>query len=494
MPARPFPPLTPGQTTLLVDKSQSWGLAHGLVMYPPGFVLSLATVAPLTLFPTPFPKQAFEQALAVQQTFNRLYTLVASSKGWIESISKDLSAFDPDFTGKLYTAYEQALAAGIVQPLLMGLFRLDYMVHSATNQIKQIEFNTVSVLFGGLSSKVADLHRFLNALGAYTADGSEYYPRESLPTSASLKELGAGLVDGDEAYRQQQKLPSTTATCIVMVTQPGERNVFDQRHVEYAVGEAVAGAERPFLPVHRTTLQLVLSDTLIDARQRLVWTATGQEVSVVYYRSGYSPDDYPEAGCWEARLRLEALLAIKCPLLLTQLAGAKKIQQILTTREEVRRFLPAEDDASVDGLLLTFVAIYPLDDSPRGAEAKRLALTEPHRFVLKPQREGGGNNVYKENIPGFLKQLPEREWAGYILMELISPPEFNNVIVRGEDVHRDPIISELGVFGTTVFNEQSGEVLTNRTGGWLLRSKFSSSDEGGVAAGFGCVDSVYLYE
>lgn len=49
------------------------------------------------------------------------------------------------------------------QPLQLGLFRSDYMVHlpdtSGLPSLKQVEFNTISSSFGSLSQQVAALHR-----------------------------------------------------------------------------------------------------------------------------------------------------------------------------------------------------------------------------------------------------------------------------------------------------------------------------------------------
>ncbi|GMF00144.1 unnamed protein product [Ambrosiozyma monospora] len=134
-----------------------------------------------------------------------------------------------------------------------------------------------------------------------------------------------------------------------------------------------------------------------------------------------------------------------------------------------------------------------MDDSELGLKAAKLAFEQPENFVLKPQREGGGNNIYKEDIPKFLQKLPKKEWAGYILMELIHPPVFENPILKTGEVIKEGLVSELGVFGAYLFDEKSGKVLANDYSGHLLRSKTQSSNEGGVAAGFGCVDSLYLY-
>lgn len=48
----------------------------------------------------------------------------------------------------------------------------------------------------------------------------------------------------------------------------------------------------------------------------------------------------------------------------------------------------------------------------------RMALTSPERFVLKPQREGGGNNVYGADIRPVLERMQHsRERTAYILMD-----------------------------------------------------------------------------
>jgi glutathione synthase len=136
--------------------------------------------------------------------------------------------------------------------------------------------------------------------------------------------------------------------------------------------------------------------------------------------------------------------------------------------------------------------MYPLDTSTEGLQARVLALSNSEAYVLKPQREGGGNNIYRSSIPGFLKSLPnESHYNAYILMELIRPPPLTNSIVREGKVVTGGVVGELGVYGTILW-DADGKILQNEEAGWLLRTKGSGVDEGGVAAGFGCVDSVCL--
>ena len=127
--------------------------------------------------------------------------------------------------------------------------------------------------------------------------------------------------------------------------------------------------------------------------------------------------------------------------------------------------------------------------------------------MLKPQREGGGNNVYGARIPAYLKSLGDdaRKWRAYILMELIKSPSTRNSILRNGIIQSGEVIGELGVFGVCLWRQSDqvgrtgketfeGSVLANWEAGWLLRTKGHESEEGGVAAGFGAVDSICLVE
>jgi glutathione synthetase len=136
--------------------------------------------------------------------------------------------------------------------------------------------------------------------------------------------------------------------------------------------------------------------------------------------------------------------------------------------------------------------MYPLDTTPLGLKARKLAFSNPESYVLKPQREGGGNNIYRAQIPDFLKALPdEMHYNAYILMELIQPPPLENSIIREGKVVQGGVVGELGVYGTILWDSK-GRILENNEAGWLLRTKGKGVDEGGVAAGYGSVDSVCL--
>ncbi|XP_054429828.1 glutathione synthetase isoform X2 [Pteronotus mesoamericanus] len=126
-----------------------------------------------------------------------------------------------------------------------------------------------------------------------------------------------------------------------------------------------------------------------------------------------------------------------------------------------------------------------------GDQAIAEALAAPSRFVLKPQREGGGNNLYGEEMVQALERLKDsEERASYILMEKIEPEPFGNCLLRpGSPARVSQCISELGIFGVYV---RQGEILVmNKHVGHLLRTKAIEHADGGVAAGVAVLDNPY---
>ncbi|KAK7337821.1 hypothetical protein VNO77_18408 [Canavalia gladiata] len=212
-----------------------------------------------------------------------------------------------------------------------------------------------------------------------------------------------------------------------------------------------------------------------------------QAIAVVYFRAGYAPVDYPSESEWRARLLMEESSAIKCPSISYHLVGTKKIQQELVKPGVLERFLEDKDD--IAKLRKCFAGLWSLDDP----NIVRKAIETPELFVMKPQREGGGNNIYGDHVRETLLKLQNsgsQEDAAYILMQRIFPTICAAVLMRNGCWQKDNAISELGIFGTYLRNKDS--VIINRQSGYLMRTKISSSDEGGVAAGFAVLDSVYL--
>ena len=164
-------------------------------------------------------------------------------------------------------------------------------------------------------------------------------------------------------------------------------------------------------------------------------------------------------------------------------------------------------------------------------EVCRRAIAHPERYVMKPQREGGGNNIYGPAVAQALQTMSREELKAFILMERIFPPSQTATLVREGSLLNDVTLCELGVYGVylsdksgvfsasslhqlasqfcqsssaasssaassssssssivtsseTVSDEAALPATYNKYAGFLLRVKPANSDEGGVAAGY----------
>lgn len=404
----------------------------------------------------------------------------------------------------------------------------------APPSLKQVEFNTISSSFGGLAVRVAELHTELatfpdqddcllypphelfNTANLATDTPPETSPsRHSLnlsgipPPNSAVVTLVSGLITAHGAYGSSKHDPGLP-TCILFLVQDGERNLFDQMALSSYIRDKHPEVPTFRLPVSKILAYTSIPDSSSNPNRPLIYTPPSNprvqfEVSVVYFRALYAPTEYNTPSSWAARHHLERSSAIKCPSVLLHLSGSKKIQQVLTdtTTPILERFLPDASREELASLRASFAPQYSMSDGP-DSEGVRIAL-DPDRavnHVLKPQREGGGNNIYRTNIPPFLKSIPEKDYKQYILMELIQPPkDAKNTVLRSDGkVVSGHVISELGIFGTAVWKHKIGEgrdhmqMLQNEEGGYLLRTKARDSDEGGVAAGFSSLDSLVLVD
>ncbi|KAJ5110414.1 hypothetical protein N7532_000949 [Penicillium argentinense] len=490
----------------------------------------------VTVFPSPFPWRLFEQARTLQPIYNKLYCAIAEDPDWIYSQIKDLIPVDP-LVHELWDLYQAARQRTSVQPISAGVFRSDYMLNCGTGSLvdpqdeerihstrwdqlsqaslKQVEFNTYFCAGFAHAERVAKMHQYLARTGAYNLNGRQPFHAGSMPLNHNVAEIASLLALAHETYGfARSKFGRKTA--ILFVVQPHNVNTTDERPIEYAL----ADRDIP-VSIYRVWFgHDVLACTSLTEEQALLFTPPGSvsepvEISVVYMRAGLDASEYFDdsdmQGCndgdadlseksrhgagWYARLQLEQSAAIKCPSVLGHMATLKRVQQALTVPGALERFLDPDEASQIR---TTFVRMYPLDKSENGlcGRAKATDPEQARHMILKPSQEGGGHNVYGEEIPEFLKTLSQVEWSRYILMERIMPPPADNFLLGRECAGYDTI-SELGVLGCCLWRKEAQghgrcEIFQNWQGGWTFKTKPAGVDEMSVVKGFGCFDSLRL--
>ncbi len=567
----------------LEDAMLRWAASNGL-MYRSKTGIDDFIIAPFTKNPFPIPTSAFEISASLAPLWGKLVHGIAKDSAWLVSKLESTAEGDPFtgrllllYKQCLCEGIVQPLCLGIFRSDYMT-----HEVEGDARTCMQVELNTIASSFGGLATGVARMHQqfaagtvgLLNAehsIGALTDT-----PALHLPENHALDHLLEGLSSSHKAYSTLHPLREKGARLsIAMVVQKGERNFADQSTLEF--GLASMG-----IPVMRVTMAEILQYGSRDLSTNRFYfsppsptptpAASGSdtsgsrvnsvEFSVFYFRAGYTPCDYGndedgfvippfsnitsattdttqltpptppsyaspiDAGMklgkeWVARLEIERSRAIKCPPLSYHLAGTKKIQQVVAIPGVLERFLTSDES---EQMRKVFAGLYTLDrEEEGGAEVGtsiNMAIANPQGYVLKPQREGGGNNLYKTEMVNALRTMNQKELASYILMERIQPPSHEATLIRGSLRTTEQCVCEFGVFSCYLDSVSSGtsgagsatgtgekdmellrsascrigDVGSAKGTGYLVRVKMSRSDEGGVAAGYAFLSSAALHK
>jgi len=504
--------------------------------------------APISLLPNAFPNSAFQNAKSLAPDFNILVDRISKDGDFFHStlggehgvISKD------EYTKKLLELYTDIYMNDVKddgkpnfakEADVLGIQRSDYMLNPTDKGygLKQVELNTIAASFAGLASNVADLHKMLTErfdielkewleTNQQAVMGSDYVPSTDtfvgVPSNPALSKLPSAMNVAHTHY--QSRFKPSHPSVILFVVQEGETNTVDQRMLEFELwNNHNVPVVRMSLTKAKTQLKLdeesgalyILPDTNADGTQGSI--PIKYEVSVAYFRAGYAPTDFPDGydGIeWQSRELIERSRATKCPQLGYHLAGTKKVQQELARPGVLERFFDEKEIGnSEDGLVDldrmrgAFAGLYSLGEDAVVEDlvaVKEAISGKEGLYVLKPQREGGGYNFYSEELAHKLSENVStaddgslklgKDLAEFILMQRLFPPQQTAVLLRAGLVEgTGESISELGCFGTIV-RGHDGALLHNEYAGFLLRTKFSNIDEGGVASGFATLSSPYL--
>ncbi|TKR61714.1 hypothetical protein L596_028794 [Steinernema carpocapsae] len=95
--------------------------------------------------------------------------------------------------------------------------------------------------------------------------------------------------------------------------------------------------------------------------------------------------------------------------------------------------------------------------------------------------------------------MSQDERSAHILMQRIRPLVVKNYFVRAlQETKLTNVVGELGIYGYLYgtmgvsSKPESGVVVTNSSGGHIIRSKCEDVNEGGVAVGAAVIDTPFL--
>ena len=437
---------------------------YGMLNYLPDGQLSHA---PFSLSPYSISAADLQEMTELTSYFSELMIRVSQDWAFIAQYLSPISKTDP-FLKMLLDLREQE----VTQSKQLLVQRNDFFLvkdelsnsrQGSSSALRQVELNTVSASFPFLITQLTRLHQTLS---------EQNMVELIIPNNP--------LIPVVDAFAKAIQDYCSTDAVMLMVSQPAESNRFDQLGLEQLLWE-----KYKIQTLRKTLTEIYESGSLREGHL----IVAGKKVALTYYRAGYTPDDFRTGEALKGRQLIEASSTIQVPDLPMQLAGMKKIQQVLTRPEILSTFV---SERISKRLLNTFATMHALDDiieTPNGElSASEWASRNPEKYVLKPQREGGGNNYFGRDITKIMTEMNPEEKAAYVLMEKIDAETHPAILVVNGYAETLTSVSEIGRYG--ICFAENGIVESNEDVGYLVRTKAENINEGGVCAGFACLNSL----
>lgn len=429
-------------------------------------LVEFADHMPFNGLPKRVSKEEIQQLKTIQQDWNILLNSMARDFDWYSKLLEDMIKKE-DFVRRLYEIAKKCREYPFTQKTSLVVSRNDYMYNSHDNRWLQVEYNMIAAGLLPSADSVKKLQKHVT---------QNYFDSKDLEFEKSdgSEDLGEALLAGFNAYGNKN------AIALIIVPTTFEANMFDQRRTEKLFFEN--GVE-----CLRLTLEDVYNNSEFDESNGKLFVK-GHEVGIIYFRAGYIPDHYPNEKAWKAREFIEMSQAIKCPNIDSQLINFKIFQVYLAKDEVLQHFVPEIEKRR--NFQKNFAKFWDFEDSSKIPELLAMVEADPTLYVLKPQREGGANNYFNTDIITMMKTLTHVELSTYLLMEKIDSAAHIGYFIRNKKMTVTPCTSELGVFAYVLSNSE--KIIQSKVLGTLVRSKPMSLSEGGLAAGYGVIDSFAL--
>ena len=446
-------------TNGLIMKSNKGGVTH----------------IPIMLTPSPIPKNLYEKIFFYQIAFNKIINKLSNDQKFLEEILTPISETD-SFVKKNLDISKKLIDYEHKQKIKLGIFRNDYLFDKNQNFLFFTEYNTIASSMGTFSDKIKKFYLYFST--KYPEIFKKYSGKE-IPTGSfdNIEKFADSMHEAIKlAFPQQYK-----ESIIIFVIQKNEINIFDQ----YSLSDELYNKYK--ISSIRMTLEEIKAKCVQDENGNL--TLDGQLISLFYFRAGYTEKDYPNEESWQGRELIELSTAIKVPDINTFLTTFKIFQYELSKPKILMHYCHTE--LIINDIIRFFGGIYNIKDmSPE--EIKDLfnkIKTEPNKYILKPMKEGGGNNITGDK----LKELIPEEGAeisdlikNSVIVDKIESFEHEGLGIRDEKIKLQNSISEFSIYGIILTNENT--IINNKSVSFLVRTKESNSVEGGIIEGAGSID------
>ena len=450
-----------------------------MYLYTHGLIIKSKTNGvnhiPIMLTPSPLPKDIYDKIYFYQIAFNKIIIRLSNDQKYLEEILNPIAEKD-EFVRKNLDISKKLVNYEHKQKIKLGIFRNDYLFDKVQNFLLFTEYNTIASSMGTFSDR---LKKFYSFFSEKYPDIFKKYKDTIIPVESydNIDKFSESMVEAIQLGFPNQYKDSI----IVFVVQKNETNIFDQCSISDDLYNKYKIATK------RLTLNEIKKNCVQDEKGNL--TIDGKLISMFYFRAGYCESDFQDEESWQGRELIELSTAIKVPDINTFLTTFKVFQYELSKPHVMKHY--CDNELIINDILRFFGGIYYIRDMNDEAKKELFSKikSDPTKYILKPMREGGGNNVYGDKLKELIPEEgnePGDLLKVSVIVDKIDSAVHESIVLRNEKISFQNSVSEFSIYGIVLSNENIFKI--NKSSSFLVRTKNKDEIEGGIMEGAGAVD------
>ena len=411
---------------------------------------------PISLTPSPIPKNLFEKIFFYQIAFNKIYNKLSNDQAFIEKTLEPISSKD-NHIQKLLEISKKSINNEKRQKIKLSFFRNDYVLDKDQKFLFLKEFNTNCSNFEFSFTNIL-LNFFDYYSQKYKKDFSKYKEKNvEIPQNKGneIEKFTEAIIEAIKlAFPQDYK----TSSILFIVNE--NQNKYDF-HLENLRNELYNKHE-----IRSCKLLLNEVNTKITKDEEGNLLKDGNKISLVYFNS-FDKNDFKDEESYKALELVELSKAIKVPDVNTYLSSLKIFQYYLSKPDIIMHY--NHNELIINDILRFFGGIYYLPDKSKEERNDFIEKIKasPDNYILKTNEEKTGENL-KQIINSVGEgDLPD-ELINGIIVEKYNPPEHESVIIKDENSKIEKVISEYGIYGIILMNDNN--LVINKSVSFLIKT------------------------
>ena len=428
-------------------------------LYTRGLIQKMKDVGvkhvPISISPSPVPKNLFEKIFFYQIAFNKIYNKLSNDQIFLEKTLEQISLKD-NFIKELLEISKKALNYEKKQKIKLSFFRNDYILDKDQKFLFLKQFITNANNFEFSFTNI-----LLNFFNYYSEKYKKYFSKYKSKEIEIPQNKGNAIEKFTEAIIEAIKLafPQDYKTSNILFIVNEEQKKFDF-HLENLRNELFDKHEiRSF----KLLLNEVNNKITKDEEGNLL--KDGNKISLVYFNS-IEKKDYQNEEAFKAREFLELSTAIKVPDINTYLTSLKVFQYYLSKPDIIIHY--NYNELIINDILRFFGEVYYLPDKSKEErnDIVEKIKSNPDKYILFSNEEKTGDNL-KSIINSVGEDLPE-ELINGIIIEKYNSPEHDCIIIKDDNSKEEKVISEYSIYGVILMNENN--LIINKSVSFLIKS------------------------